>query len=280
MGLNDGWLGERVSSDYTVVPDLGGSSSPADAINLDQSSTVTTRSVSPNYSPSSASGAQAQESSGMGKVLVALMAVAAVGVGAVFGWPAISSLLSPSEPPMELAITADPTQRFVISDGTIFLEGSVPNEAVSQRIQAAAQQAVGTERVTNNFEISDDAVFDPNLPVSLNVAETVLFDTGTAQVADEFAPLIDLAVELLDSQPNAELQVIGHTDNLGSAEENDQLSLDRATAVADAVIARGIADSRLSVQGKGESEPMETNETAEGRSANRRVEFLISGLLN
>ena len=74
--------------------------------------------------------------------------------------------------------------------------------------------------------------------------------------------------------------MIGHTDNLGSAEENDQLSLDRATAVADAVIARGIADSRLSVQGKGESEPMETNETAEGRSANRRVEFLISGLLN
>ena len=84
MGLNDGWVGERVSADHTVVPDLGGASSPADSINLDNGPTATIFSPSPNFSPSpsfdatsevfqtsTVSEAQAQDSSGLGKVLVA-----------------------------------------------------------------------------------------------------------------------------------------------------------------------------------------------------------------
>lgn len=272
MGLSDGWVGERVSADHTVIPDLSESRVPAAMINLDEPLMD---------APREAPVLPTQKESGVSKVLVGAVAVLVLGIAALVGWPVISSLLSgDDEPTPALAMSSEPTQRFVISDGKIYLEGSVPDEAVSRRIQDAAQQAVGADRVINNFEISDQAFFDPNLPVSLSVAETVLFPTGISQVAEEYGPLIDLAVQLMSAQPDAMLTVIGHTDDRGPEDVNAQLSLDRASAVAREINARGVEESRLAVEGRGESEPIAANDTPEGRSTNRRVEFLISGLLN
>ncbi len=270
MGLSDGWVGERVSSDHTIIPDLSDSRIPI-PIMLDE----------PIELDAVETPVEETESSGSSKILVGTAAIVLFGAVGLFGWPIVADLMAEAEEPVpELAMASEPTQRFVISGGKIYLEGSVPDEAVSLRIQDAAQKALGADRVINNFEISDDAYFDPSQPVSLSVAETVLFQTGRASIAEEYGGLIDLAVQLMSSQPDALLTVIGHTDDRGSEEVNQQLSLDRATAVAAEIDARGVEPSRLDVLGRGEAEPIATNDTPEGRSANRRVEFLISGLLN
>lgn len=84
----------------------------------------------------------------------------------------------------------------------------------------------------------------------------------------------------MESQPKTILQIVGHTDDRGPEDVNLQLSVDRAKAVAAEIERRGVEGSRLSVDGRGETEPIMTNDSEEGRSANRRVEFLISGLLD
>ncbi len=299
MAQSDGWVGERMSSDHTVLPDLSDWSQPVSAIatvetyldepypdgpNLDGASfhglTLPGEPIQGGIAPRATEQAPATGGRSVAPVLVGLMTVVAIGVGGFFAWPLISEFWAQDEIPETVALTGDPTQRFVISDGTIYLEGSVPDQEVSRFIEEAAQNALGGERVINNFEISDDAVFDPNEPVLLSVAETVRFSTGQAQVNEEYAPLIDLAVELMSSRPSTVLRIVGHTDDQGPEEDNLLLSIERANAVAEEIERRGVVVSRLTVDGRGESEPIESNDTPEGRSANRRVEFFISGLLD
>lgn len=287
MASGHGWVAECVSTDHTVVPDLSGWVEPTPAIDTETLPSETF--ASDPFAPG-AFGALAPEvpseppaRSGIRGVLVGGLAVAALAVGGFFAWPAISALLEAeqaSESPPALALSSEPTQKFVISDGSIYLEGSVPDAATSKFIEQAAENALGTERVINNFEISDQAVFDPSKPVLLSVAETVLFPTGQARVKEEYAPLIDLAVELMNSRPKTILRIVGHTDDQGPEDVNWELSVDRANAVATEIERRGVEGERLTVDGRGESEPIMTNDTQEGRSANRRVEFLISGLLD
>ncbi len=90
--------------------------------------------------------------------------------------------------------------------------------------------------------------------------------------------MISLAVDLLTAEEQATLTVVGHTDDIGDEDANLRLSLSRATAVASLIEEHGIDPSRLTVDGRGESEPLTTNETAEGRAMNRRVEFSIVGV--
>lgn len=88
--------------------------------------------------------------------------------------------------------------------------------------------------------------------------------------------LLDRVVDLLQRFPDVNLSIEGHTDSIGSAEVNKTVSLARAQAVADALVARGIAAQRLSASGLGADRPIETNETPAGRLANRRVEVYLN----
>ena len=290
MAQSDGWVAECVSADHTVVPDLSGWTEPdvvapvgqsleSDTFGSDLLSTGS-YSLAPVSNESEFEEATGR-SSGK-RVLVGAVAVAVLAIGGFLAAPTILSMFDDSvEPPPALALVGDePTQRLVVSGGSIYLEGSVPDESTSRLFEAAARSALGPERVINNFEISETAVFDPSQPVLLSVAETVLFTTGQATVNEEYKGLIDLAVELMDSQPKTILQIVGHTDDRGPDDVNLQLSVERAEAVAAEIERRGVAGSRLSVDGRGETQPIMTNDSEEGRSANRRVEFLISGLLD
>lgn len=220
------------------------------------------------------------------KAIAGVVGVGVLGAAGLFGWPYVADLLERETPaPPQLAavstpIDAEPTQRFVLDGDNMYLEGSVPDQATSSLIESAASDVLGADRVINNFEISDDAVYNPNEPVQLSVAETVQFGTGEAAVRAQYEPLIALAVELMTNQPNAELTLIGHTDDVGEEASNEALSIRRATTVADEIGRRGIDAERLTAEGRGELEPIESNDTPEGRAANRRVEFLITGLLN
>lgn len=222
-----------------------------------------------------------RDNGAIGKIGAGLIGALAVAAGAyLFAWPALSDYLN-SEPE-QIAFAADPdaapTQRMVIEGDTLYLEGSVPDQAVSDSIEAMATEALGEDRVVNNLDIDPDAVYREDAQVPLSVAETVLFSTGQADVGTQYQDLIDLGVGLMTSQESVTLTVVGHTDDVGDDQLNLDLSLQRAQATADEFVRRGIDASRLSVEGRGETEPIATNDTEEGRSTNRRVEFLITGL--
>jgi outer membrane protein OmpA-like peptidoglycan-associated protein len=79
----------------------------------------------------------------------------------------------------------------------------------------------------------------------------------------------------LARNPQVRIKVIGHTDSVGKDEANQKLSDGRANEVMKDLIERGIAPERIEAEGRGESQPIDTNDTEEGRQNNRRVEIEI-----
>jgi len=112
--------------------------------------------------------------------------------------------------------------------------------------------------------------------VLLQALEGVKFETDSDVLLPESMPKIDAVAELMKNHPDYKLTVDGYTDNTGESAYNHELSLKRANAVKARLIEDGIAGSRITTHGYGEERPVATNETAEGRAKNRRVEFLVS----
>lgn len=215
------------------------------------------------------------------RIMVGILFAGAGAAMIVFAGPTILTWFESAEPPATLAIVeeeGDPTQRLVVDGDTMYLEGLVPDQSVSDILESAAVEIVGRDRVVNNFEISSDAVYDVDAPIQLIAADPVLFNTGAATLDEQYKPLIDLAVDLMEAEPGATLSIVGHTDDVGPDDANLRLSLSRAEAVAALVVSHGIDPERLMVEGKGETEPIDGNDTFEGRSINRRVEFSIVGI--
>ena len=107
------------------------------------------------------------------------------------------------------------------------------------------------------------------------IAKNIYFhvDKATLQTIS-YEPLNQLA-DILTRYPNAKLTIEGHTDNTGSSAHNLTLSNNRAKAVVDYLVNKGIDASRLTAIGFGEEKPVTTNKTAEGRTLNRRVELKL-----
>jgi len=102
----------------------------------------------------------------------------------------------------------------------------------------------------------------------------IYFDTAKSLVKPESKPTLDEIVKLLGQNPKLRLFVVGHTDSDGSAESNMKLSAERAAAVVKALVANGIAASRLKSAGVGTYCPVESNRSEAGKAKNRRVELV------
>lgn len=101
------------------------------------------------------------------------------------------------------------------------------------------------------------------------------FDFDKSDLKPESGPVLESIASLLKSHPEMKLQIIGHTDNTGTPGHNAKLSTDRADAVAKALATQySVAAQRLQPSGKGAASPVESNETEQGRSKNRRVELV------
>jgi len=108
------------------------------------------------------------------------------------------------------------------------------------------------------------------------IAKNIYFHTNKTTLQEiSYEPLDQLA-DILNKYPNAKLTIEGHTDNTGSNAYNLMLSKNRAQAVVDYLMTKGIAVSRLNAVGFGEDKPLTTNNTAEGRTLNRRVELILT----
>jgi len=104
-------------------------------------------------------------------------------------------------------------------------------------------------------------------------ARTILFDTGKSSIKAESTSVMVDIIQILNEYPNARFTVEGHTDSVGSASLNQRLSEERANAVRDFLIDKGIGADRLVAAGYGEDRPIANNNTRSGRSQNRRVEI-------
>lgn len=106
----------------------------------------------------------------------------------------------------------------------------------------------------------------------------ILFETASDQLARESSVLIAEFASFLTDNPRLHVELQGHTDNVGDASANLDLSRRRAKRVADELVNAGISRNRLTYQGFGERKPVATNDTAEGRAMNRRTVFLVKQL--
>ena len=106
------------------------------------------------------------------------------------------------------------------------------------------------------------------------IALYVNFDTGKATISADSAQTLDAAAGALKAAADMRIEVGGHTDNVGTAEANLKLSQERAQAVMAALVERGIAASRLTAKGYGQTTPLADNRTEDGRAKNRRVELV------
>ncbi len=110
----------------------------------------------------------------------------------------------------------------------------------------------------------------------LELNEKVYFDTGKASIQTVSYSLLDEVAAALKSHDDLKhVEVEGHTDNTGKAKFNKTLSQERANAVRAYLVNKGVDESRLSAKGFGSEKPVDSNKTAKGREANRRVEFRI-----
>lgn len=101
------------------------------------------------------------------------------------------------------------------------------------------------------------------------------FAAGKSEIRPALARTLDALASALAAAGNVAIRIIGHTDSQGSEMVNLRLSIARAEAVAEYLRQRGIALERLSADGRGESDPLASNASEEGRARNRRVEILL-----
>ncbi|MBC7775049.1 MAG: OmpA family protein [Phycisphaerae bacterium] len=107
------------------------------------------------------------------------------------------------------------------------------------------------------------------------ILRNVFFETGSAALRSESLAELARLAQLLTGSPTLKIQINGHTDNVGDDAFNQTLSEARAKAVQDYLLSKSIAPERLRFRGFGESKPLESNDTPEGRARNRRTEFEV-----
>lgn len=137
---------------------------------------------------------------------------------------------------------------------------------------------------SDNFQLSDripDSTYNidiPLQPLQVNAAvilKNIFFDVNKFELKPESYVELDNIVLLMKENPALKIRINGHTDNTGKPADNLKLSNNRANAVIQYIISKGIDAKRLSSKGLGETEPIADNNSEEGRSKNRRTEMIV-----
>lgn len=149
-------------------------------------------------------------------------------------------------------------------------------EAQSAEVELARREAelasATAESLQRRLEYMEYRQTDRGVVVTLG---DVLFSVGEAELLDSATENIRDVIELLESEPDKQIRIEGHTDSTGPAELNLRLSRERARAVRDALVELGIDAGRLNAVGMGEEFPIASNETEQGRARNRRVDVIV-----
>ena len=111
--------------------------------------------------------------------------------------------------------------------------------------------------------------------ITLDMPSGITFGFNSADVNAQFYPVLDKVATTLSEYNQTTVNVVGHTDSIGSDAANQTLSERRARSVAGYLQSHGVAAQRLVVSGKGKTQPVDTNDTEAGRANNRRVEITL-----
>ena len=106
--------------------------------------------------------------------------------------------------------------------------------------------------------------------------DAVRFETNKSVLTTQAKANLDKLISVFNSYADTNIEIFGYTDNTGKPEYNFVLSQKRATSVKDYLVSKGLKESRFKTSGSGIADPIATNDTPEGRSQNRRVEFAIT----
>ncbi|MFB2532204.1 OmpA family protein [Paracoccus sp. p4-l81] len=135
------------------------------------------------------------------------------------------------------------------------------------------QQAAALQTAVNNPNVT---VVNNGKSVVMTMPQDVTFAVDSANVRPDLQVSLANVAATLNRYPNSTISVVGHTDNTGAAAYNQQLSEQRARAVANVLTGNGVNPNRISAVGRGEDQPVASNLNAQGRAQNRRVEIIVT----
>ena len=136
------------------------------------------------------------------------------------------------------------------------------------------EQKAQMEKATQGTGVS--VTQTPDNRLKLEIPSDISFDPGRYDIKPDLRPILDRFAATLNQNPTTTVTIIGHTDNTGSDAINNPLSVNRAGAVRDYLVARGVAANRITIDGRGSREPIADNSTPQGRAKNRRVEIFVA----
>lgn len=149
--------------------------------------------------------------------------------------------------------------------------GAIIGNIWSNRME---NQKRAMEQATQGTGIQVSQTADNRL--KLEIPSDISFDSNRSDIKANFRPVLDRFTTTLLDNPATTVSIIGHTDNTGSNAVNDPLSVDRAAHTRDYITDRGVSRARFSVAGRGESQPIASNDSDSGRARNRRVEIYVA----
>lgn len=163
----------------------------------------------------------------------------------------------------------------LIGGGTGRIIGAGIGGIAGGAIGATMDRQIKELRESTSGSGIDVSTTDNGQAILLNLPDGVTFNVGSAVLLPEFRSHLDTVAQSLHQYPDSLVDVYGYTDSTGSAAFNQTLSEERARTVVNYLTTRGVSANRLRSQGFGATMPIATNDTAEGRQRNRRVEIKI-----
>ena len=145
---------------------------------------------------------------------------------------------------------------------------AAPAPTALQQFESAISKAAAEDNVSLNKTDSGSLV--------LRAGGDGTFAMASSRLNPKFAEFLDELAKTLQAHPKVSVLITGHTDNVGNAKNNETLSAARAKAVMAQLVKLGVAPERVAAMGKGMSEPIASNDSAQGRTVNRRVDILVS----
>lgn len=163
---------------------------------------------------------------------------------------------------------------------------AVPVEEEAVPVQETAAVAVVVDGDDDNDGVLNSVDKCPNTPKEVTKVDAegciqevnlhINFENASYSVDEQSHANIQRFVDFLKATPHYSAEIVGHTDSVGRESSNQKLSQNRANTVKDMIVQRGVSADRVSATGMGEANPIETNETAEGRAQNRRIEAKLT----
>ena len=164
-------------------------------------------------------------------------------------------------------LLGDSRQSATIGAAVGALGGYVWSKNMEEKKQAMEKATAGTGVVVSQTQDNQ---------LKLNIPSDISFDIGRYNIKPNLQPVLDQFAQGLNSQPNTEVRIVGHTDNTGTDAINNPLSLNRAQSARDYLVARGVDARRIAIEGHGSKQPLADNSTEAGRAKNRRIEIYLA----